>query len=114
MKQFEEKKIRRAQPKKIDSLPVEEKKKLKELALNCILEDGRSFDDLRKSGIMKLFNGLMEGMFRLYGWRKHATRIVSRFQTTTSKYGESKSETIENKTPETIVRSIETLPIHWH
>lgn len=67
MKQFEEKKIRRAQPKKIDSLPVEEKKKLKELALNCILEDGRSFDDLRKSGIMKLFNGLMEGMFRLYG-----------------------------------------------
>ena len=46
----------------INSLSPDEKRKLQELALNAIIEDGRSFNDLNKPGVMKSFNGLLHGL----------------------------------------------------
>ena len=54
------------QPKRLNLIPlsVDKKVKLHKLALSCILEDGRSFNDRNKPGILKLFNGLPKGMFK--------------------------------------------------
>ncbi|CAF2407349.1 unnamed protein product [Rotaria sp. Silwood2] len=40
---------------------VDEKKKLDSLIINAIVEDGRSFGDMRQSGILKVFNHLTPG-----------------------------------------------------
>ena len=40
---------------------VDQKKKLDTLIISCIVEDGRSFNDMRKPGIMKLFNQMAPG-----------------------------------------------------
>ena len=42
-------------------LSIDEKKKLDSLAINCIVQDGRGFGDLRRSGLLKLFNHLLPG-----------------------------------------------------
>ena len=42
-------------------LSIDEKKKLDSLAISCIVQDGRGFGDLRRSGILKLFNHLLPG-----------------------------------------------------
>ncbi|CAF3786819.1 unnamed protein product [Rotaria socialis] len=39
----------------------EQKKKLDTLIIKCIIEDGRSFSDMGQSGILKVFNHLVEG-----------------------------------------------------
>ncbi|CAF2972075.1 unnamed protein product, partial [Rotaria sp. Silwood2] len=62
LKEFEEKTIKSAKRyTMMNSLSPDEKRKLNELALNAIIEDGRSFNDLNKPGIVKLFNGLLSG-----------------------------------------------------
>jgi hypothetical protein len=48
-----------------NKLSPDQKRKLHQLAVNAIIEDGRSFNDLNKPGITKLFNGLLEGRFLL-------------------------------------------------
>lgn len=63
IKQFEEKSTKRKkQTMMINNLSPDEKRKLQELALNVIIEDGRSFNDLNKPGIMKLSNGLLHDL----------------------------------------------------
>ena len=63
IKQFEEKSTKwKKQNMMINNLSPDEKRKLQELALNAIIEDGRSFNDLNKPGIMKLFNGLLHDL----------------------------------------------------
>ncbi|CAF1200927.1 unnamed protein product [Rotaria sordida] len=51
--------------KKLDIKPqqfsVDEKQKLDSLIINAIVEDGRSFGDMRQSGILKVFNHLKPG-----------------------------------------------------
>jgi len=42
-------------------LSIEEKKRLDSLIIKCIIEDGRSFSDMRQSGIVKVFNHLVQG-----------------------------------------------------
>lgn len=41
-----------------DLIPPDEKKKLDSLIIDCIIQDGRSFDDMRRPGILKVFNHL--------------------------------------------------------
>lgn len=47
--------------RKPHQLPVEKKKILDSLIVKCIIEDGRSFGDLRRSGVLKVFNHLIPG-----------------------------------------------------
>jgi hypothetical protein len=42
-------------------LSTDEKKKLDSLAISCIVQDGRGFGDLRRTGLLKLFNHLLPG-----------------------------------------------------
>jgi hypothetical protein len=42
-------------------LSIDEKKKLDSLIIRCVIEDGRSFSDMRQSGILKVFNHLVQG-----------------------------------------------------
>ena len=63
---FETKGDRRPKKAQSNDLSPDKQKRLRELALNCILEDGRSFNDLTKPGIAKLFDGLLEGMSESY------------------------------------------------
>lgn len=49
------------------SISPDQKRNLHQLAINAVIEDGRSFNDLNKPGITKLLNGLLEG-----------TKLVSR------------------------------------
>lgn len=42
-------------------LSIEKKKKLDSLIINGIIEDGRSFGDMRKAGILKVFNFIVPG-----------------------------------------------------
>ncbi|CAF1565488.1 unnamed protein product, partial [Adineta ricciae] len=42
-----------------DEISTEEKKKIDSLVINCIIRDGRSFDDMRRPGILKLINHLV-------------------------------------------------------
>lgn len=44
-----------------NQLSIDQKRKLQSLAVNAIIQDGRSFNDLNKPGIAKLFNGLLDG-----------------------------------------------------
>lgn len=46
---------------KCKQLSNEEKKSLDALVIQCVLEDGRSFSDMRQSGILKVFNRLVDG-----------------------------------------------------
>ena len=46
---------------KLCQISIEEKKKLDSLLLNCIIQDGRGFDDMRKSRILKIFTHLAPG-----------------------------------------------------
>ncbi|CAF1421677.1 unnamed protein product [Rotaria sordida] len=58
LKEFEEKTIKTTKKNiMINNLSPDKKQKLHVLALNAIVEDGRSFNDLNKPGIIKLFNG---------------------------------------------------------
>ena len=64
MKEFEEKRVNPTKGKNtIQKLSIDQRQKLHQLAVNAIIEDGRSFNDLNKPGITKLFNGLLDGMF---------------------------------------------------
>jgi hypothetical protein len=40
---------------------VERKKQLDSLVIRCIIEDGRSFGDMRRPGLLKVFNNLIPG-----------------------------------------------------
>ena len=40
---------------------VEREKQLDSLVIRCIIEDGRSFGDMRRPGLLKLFNSLVPG-----------------------------------------------------
>ena len=42
-------------------LPIAEQKKLDSLIVRCIIEDGRSFGDMRRSGIFRLINHFSPG-----------------------------------------------------
>jgi len=42
-------------------LSVEETKKLDSLIIKCVIQDGRSFSDMRQAGILKLFNHIIPG-----------------------------------------------------
>ncbi len=64
MKEFEAKHINQGN-KMNNKLSPDQKRKLHQLAVNAIIEDGRSFNDLNKPGITKLFNGLLDGRFLL-------------------------------------------------
>jgi hypothetical protein len=46
---------------KSKQLSNEKKKKLDSLMIKCVIEDGHSFTDMRQSGILKVFNYLVEG-----------------------------------------------------
>ena len=46
---------------KFHQLSIDEKNKLGLLMIKCIIEDGRSFSDIRQSGILKIFNHLVQG-----------------------------------------------------
>jgi hypothetical protein len=62
MKEFEEKNVHpTTNHDASNKLSADRKRKLQALAVNAIIEDGRSFNDLSKSGITKLFNGLLNG-----------------------------------------------------
>jgi hypothetical protein len=41
--------------------PSDMKRKLDTLAVECVIEDGRSFGDLRRSGLLKIFKELAPG-----------------------------------------------------
>ncbi len=43
------------------AIPTEEKQKLDSLLINCIVQDGRSFDDMRRPGMLKVFNHMAPG-----------------------------------------------------
>ncbi len=47
----------------------EQKKKIDSLIIKCIIEDGRSFSDMGQSGILKVFDHLVEG-------KKHAIYLI--------------------------------------
>jgi hypothetical protein len=40
---------------------AEEKKKIDSILINCIVQDDRSFDDMRRPGMLKVFNHLVPG-----------------------------------------------------
>jgi len=42
---------------------AEEKKKIDSILINCIVQDGRSFDDMRRPGMLKVFNHLAPGSY---------------------------------------------------
>lgn len=42
-------------------MSFEEKKKIDALVIKCIIQDGRSFDDMRRSGMLKVFKYLAPG-----------------------------------------------------
>ena len=86
------------QPKRSHVIPlsVEKKAKLHQLALNCILEDGRSFNDLNKKGILKLFNGLLEGMFRSRFEHREQCEAC-RIPSTTSQYSQQEFKAIKER-----------------
>jgi hypothetical protein len=46
---------------KLSHISAEERKKIDSLLLNCIVQDGRSFDDMRRPGLLKIFNHLTPG-----------------------------------------------------
>ncbi|CAF1609609.1 unnamed protein product [Didymodactylos carnosus] len=46
------------------TIPINKKHELDELCLKCIVQDGRAFGDLRKTGILKLFRAVMPGDFQ--------------------------------------------------
>jgi hypothetical protein len=46
---------------KLYHISPEEIKKIDSLLLNCIVQDGRSFDDMRRPGLLKIFNHLTPG-----------------------------------------------------
>ena len=46
---------------KTSNLSIDEQKKLDLLIIKSIIEDGRSFGDMRRSGVMKLFEHLVPG-----------------------------------------------------
>lgn len=50
---------------KSSQLSVDEKKKLDLLMIKCIIEDGRSFVDLRRSGLLKVFKHLVPGKAKI-------------------------------------------------
>ncbi|CAF1428121.1 unnamed protein product [Adineta ricciae] len=50
----------KSRPKRC-SLSTEQKKRLDSLIIKCIIEDGRSFSDISQSGIVKVFDHLVEG-----------------------------------------------------
>jgi 3-oxoacyl-(acyl-carrier-protein) synthase len=56
---------------KSSQLSVDEKKKLHALIINCIIEDGRGFNDTRRPGLMKVLNHLAPGK------EKRNTRLIS-------------------------------------
>ena len=49
---------KRRQP---DNLSVDQQKKLNSLIVRCIIEDGRSFGDMRRSGVLRFIDHLMPG-----------------------------------------------------
>ncbi|CAF1422954.1 unnamed protein product [Adineta ricciae] len=71
--------------------PSEMKKKLDTLVVECVIEDGRSFDDLRRSGLLKIFKQVAPGytpphrqtvqkrLVRLYS--EHKRRLINRLST---------------------------------
>ena len=46
---------------KANQISVERKKQLDALTIRCIIEDGRSFGDMRRLGLLKVFNSLAPG-----------------------------------------------------
>lgn len=50
-------------------LSSEQKKKIDSLIIKCIIEDGRSFSDMSQSGILKVFDHLVEG-------KKHTIYLI--------------------------------------
>lgn len=59
---FEEKHVDLSeQNNEFNQLSMDKKRALQSLAVNAIIEDGRSFNDLNKPGIAKLLNGLLDG-----------------------------------------------------
>lgn len=63
IEEFKEKSVKLTKNNNAASeLSTDQKQKLRELAVNAIIQDGRSFNDLNKPGIVKLFNSLLEGM----------------------------------------------------
>lgn len=96
IKDFEGKTVKKAKNNQsISSLSPDEKKKLHALALNAIIEDGRSFNDLNKPGILKLFNALKNG--KLMGCSFLSSISTSRIQTTSSKHGQTQFKTAESR-----------------
>jgi hypothetical protein len=46
---------------KPDQISIDEKRKLDALMIKCIIDDGRSFSDIRRPGLLKVFNHLVSG-----------------------------------------------------
>lgn len=106
MKEFEVKDTNRMKVNPINhKVSPDQKRKLHQLAVNAIIEDGRSFNDFNKSGITKLFNGLLEGTSYIFSIS--LIECVSRFSCSSSQHGEKKSETIEHRTQQENDKSIE-------
>jgi hypothetical protein len=90
LKEFDESTIKSKQKDNLTTgLSIDAKRKLHALALNAIIQDGRSFNDLNKPGIIKLFNSLSDGKLQ----RIPALLVVSTFRisSTASKYYQEKS-----------------------
>ena len=94
LKDFEEKTIKSTKKNHlITGLSTDAKRKLHALALNAIIEDGRSFNDLNKPGILKLFNSLSNSKFRSSSIS--LIDLIFRLSSTTPKYNQTKFKTIE-------------------
>ncbi|CAF4166579.1 unnamed protein product, partial [Rotaria sordida] len=63
-------------------LSIEEKKKLDSLIIKCVIEDGRSFTDMRRSGILKVFNHLVQGYVppHFNTIRRHLKELQSKYK----------------------------------
>jgi hypothetical protein len=46
---------------KSSEISTEDKEKLDSILINCIAQDGRGFDDMRRPGMLKVFNHLAPG-----------------------------------------------------
>ena len=90
LKEFDEKTIKAKQKDHLTTeLSIDAKRKIHALALNAIIQDGRSFNDLNKPGIIKLFNSLSAGKLQ----RFPALLVVStsRISSAASEYYQEKS-----------------------
>ena len=96
-KEFEEKRPT-TNEQMVNRLSPEQKQKLHQLAVNAIIEDGRSFNDFNKPGITKLFKGLLDGMLQILF--RMSIIVAFRFSTTASKYSKKKYQTFKYSTHE--------------